>query len=98
MRSGARQWSRAMTGFSASETVGSLAIGEPRGERLRQALLADLRLRLLDRVREPSEARRARVAVEEQVRGPRVAVARLPHRAGIEQPAPLGDRDLAAAL
>ena len=49
--------------------------------------VAHLRLRLLDVVGDAAEGRAPRVEVEHEVRGARVAVARLADRAGVEQPA-----------
>src|SRR5215211_5012338 len=56
------------------------------GERLRQSPFANLRLRSLDRVGDSHERGTVLVEVEDHVRRPRVVVARLADRPGIEQP------------
>src|SRR5262249_9229622 len=57
------------------------------GQRPRQPGLADLRLCAADLVLDAAEARRARLEVEEEPRGLRVAVARLADRPGGQEPA-----------
>ena len=60
-------------------------VREPRGEGLGEPPLAHLRLRLLDRVAGSAEPCPAGAFVNLEPRGARVAVARLPDRAGVEQ-------------
>jgi Zn-dependent protease with chaperone function len=62
-------------------------VSEPLRERLGEAAFPDLLLRPLDRVLDSSVARATRVQVEYEVRRAGVAVARLSHRAGVEDPA-----------
>ena len=59
---------------------------EPRGERLRQARVPDLRLRPLDRIRDSAERCPPALVVNQEPRGARVAVAGLADRAGVEEP------------
>src|SRR5204863_4971969 len=56
-------------------------------QRIRQPPFADLFLRPLDRVGHSPKRSPARVEVEQQPRRPRVAVARLADRAGVEEKA-----------
>ena len=58
---------------------------EPRGEHLRQAGLPHLPLRPFDVVLDAAEARAPRVEVEQEIRGARVAVARLADRSRVEE-------------
>ena len=55
-----------------------------------------LSLCALDRVRDPPKLSALRVEVDHQVGRPRVAVARLTHRAWIQEPAPTGEIHFAA--
>ena len=103
MRSGARQWSRARTGFArivATDVVSvttrrsasrsASASGSP-ASRISACVCCDV-------VRDAAEMGVPRVEVDQQVRRARVAVARLADRARVEQPAALVELDLAAAL
>jgi hypothetical protein len=49
-------------------------------------MLSDLRLRTLDRILDPPECRHP-AGLQHEVRSPRIAVSRLPDRAGVQQPA-----------
>ena len=60
---------------------------------LREAALADLRLRALDRIGDTPKGCPACVEVKHEVRGARVGVARLPDRAGVQEP-PVGPVEL----
>ena len=73
------------------------AAREPGGEVLGEARCPHLRLRLLDRIRNSPEGCPSRLVVNQQPCGARVAVARLPDRAGVEQPAGAGGVELGAA-
>src|SRR5204863_8682953 len=65
----------------------SFATLESSGESGRQAALAHLALRVLDRICDPMERSRPPFEIQQQPSGTWVAVPRLSHRAGIEQPA-----------
>src|SRR5437016_13847186 len=64
------------------------------GQRVRQTCIEDLLLRPLHRVGNAVERGAVPVEVEDDVGGAGVAVARLSHRAGIEQPAARREVDL----
>src|SRR5262249_34699635 len=70
------------------------AVGEPHGESLGEAALADLRLRLLDRIRGSPERCPPHLFVNQQPGGTRIAAARLADRARIEEPPPVREVDL----
>src|SRR5215207_2222763 len=73
---------------SATFPPSLLTVGEPLRQTLRQALLAQLGLRLLDGIFDATESRKHAVEVEHEVGGARIAVARLPDRSRIDQPPP----------
>src|SRR5262249_3860847 len=70
------------------------AVGEPHGESLGKTALADLRLRLFDRIRGSPERCPPHLFVNQQPGGARIAAPRLADRAGIEEPPPVAELDL----
>src|SRR5215217_9194433 len=74
----------------------SFASREPGGQHPRQPSLTHLVLRLFDRICDPLESSKHSVEIEQQPRGLRIAVTRLAHGTGIEDPAAV-ELDLGSA-
>src|SRR5205823_8252417 len=85
----ARRRPRGRRCYDASFDRSSFATREPIGERSRETRLAHLGLRFVDGVWNAAEVRKPPVEIQQEPRGPRIAVTRLAHGARVQQPPPL---------
>ena len=93
---GLREVRRGLRAWPPQPASRLLAESKASGQAFRQPALADFGLGSLDRILDTPERCPPRVIVNQEPRGARVAVARLADRAGVQEPAALGQVDLAS--